>query len=72
MLIGFFQSPQMSTSVNKSRFKVVPMENNIIINNNASINSVFHVLTAINLLLPIYVCTYVIKFLQKFCGIFFK
>ena len=37
----------------KSRFIVVHMEKNTIINNsNAGINSVFHVLTTINLLLP--------------------
>ena len=37
----------------KRRFTVVCMENNIIINsNNKRINSVFHILTTVNLLLP--------------------
>ena len=41
------------TEWGESRFTVVRMENNIILtNNNIKINSVFHIITTISLLLP--------------------
>ena len=47
------------TGLGRSRFTIVHMENNTIINNNTKINTVFHVLTTVNLLLPhpLYKCS---------------
>ena len=54
----------------KSRFTVVCMENNTITNNNARINSVFHIPTTANLLLP--QAVYVLSLFQNVLFLFLK
>lgn len=49
------QSYAIYTGWDKSKF-TVHMENNTVINNNTRVNSVIHVLTTVNLLLPLPVC----------------
>ena len=50
MLIHKYIHIYTPTGIGKHRFTVVPMENNMIVNDNARINSVFCVLTTVNLL----------------------